>query len=395
MADPRSEHVLHLQQQAGNAAVAEQVRQGRVPVARQTAAGTEAAADQTTDAAGDADDRPLDAAQVRAAIAYHNARPWDYPGAVIGQIQDQVGAPITGRVDADTVQAIARWQAQRPTIPGTEIAALTVDGIAGPRTLGIMFPFGLAEAEAAATFSTAAGRTREEWEELTPQQRLDQLAEAVGDLLEARGVPLPTFVQADTNSRGSFDYTLWRINVNRSLLEVDAPSRADIESLAETVYHEARHCEQFFEMARMRAGEGETARAIAQEMEIPARIATEARQRPLDQDSVQAALAGGWYEEYYGRGRDETHRIYDAAREAYREREAARERFEDEPSEENSEALQEAEQAYVDARAEYRAISIELDAHYVHYQLGLPPHVELLTDEATSGDETTTEQGAP
>jgi len=66
----------------------------------------------------------LTPAQVQSAIAL--AQGLGYAGALVERIQGTVGAAVTGRVDEDTVLAIARWQAGH---------GLVADGRLGPNTM--------------------------------------------------------------------------------------------------------------------------------------------------------------------------------------------------------------------------------------------------------------------
>jgi len=79
--------------------------------------------------------------------------------------------------------------------------------------------------------------------------------------------------------------------------------------MADTVYHEARHAEQWYRMAQMRAGQGRTAAQIATEMGIPARIAAVAAGAPLARGSMDALIADGWYQSVYGSGSAHRERV--------------------------------------------------------------------------------------
>lgn len=86
-----------------------------------------APAAQTADAAGGAE---LTDDQVRSVVAWYRRRPSQYPPGVFRQLEEKVGQPAQGLVDAQTVRAIAAWQRAQ---------GLEVDGIAGPATLQAMF----------------------------------------------------------------------------------------------------------------------------------------------------------------------------------------------------------------------------------------------------------------
>lgn len=68
--------------------------------------------------------------QVRSVVAWYHRRPSQYTPGVFRQLEEKVGQPAQGLVDAQTVRAIAAWQ---------QAHGLEVDGIAGPATLEAMF----------------------------------------------------------------------------------------------------------------------------------------------------------------------------------------------------------------------------------------------------------------
>ena len=103
-------------------------------------------------------------------------------------------------------------------------------------------------------------------------------------------------------SAGRFAFSLWSIRFDQGTLSEETFTDAEAADLADTIYHEARHAEQWYRMAQMLAGQGKTARQIEREMGIPARIAAEAVGDPLARGSMEALIADGWYQSVYGRG---------------------------------------------------------------------------------------------
>jgi hypothetical protein len=276
----RDEHpLLALQRLAGNAAVA-------LLVQRQDAPPAEA---------------PLGAAQVAHALSFYRRQPALYTAEVIGGLRTRLGLDPAGGIDADLAQAVARFQRDE----GANDPALRVDGMAGPRSTPRLFPTGLAAPGEGSRFGGDAQSTVfDHWEDLgSAQARADALVAAVNQRLAAAGVPeLATRVYDGDSPReqGSFDFPTWTMQLNRLLLEQGGLGRDDAADLANTVYHEARHSEQWFAMARLRAGQGRSAAAIATELGIPARIATAAHAVPIRPGSMEAVSASGWYESVYG-----------------------------------------------------------------------------------------------
>jgi hypothetical protein len=248
-------------------------------------------------------ENPLSAAQVQKAIGFYRKRSRQYTPEIISQIQAGVGVPETGTVDAAMVQAVARYQQVN--------SPLAVDGMAGPRTLPALFPSGLAEEEEVEAFAGAArGVIEGDWATQTTEERADALIAAVNARLDAAGVPQVTRVIQDLGGdAGRFAFSLWAIRLDQATLESETFTDAQAADLADTVYHEARHAEQWYRMAQMLAGEGKTAAEIATEMGIPNRIAAEAVGDPLAPGSMEALIADGWYQSVYGTGRAHRRRV--------------------------------------------------------------------------------------
>lgn len=102
------------------------------------------------------------------------------------------------------------------------------------------------------------------------------------------------------HERGSFGIAAWTMQLNERLLGLGGLDQAGAQGLAETVFHEGRHVQQWFWMARLRAGQGRSAATITTEMGIPARIAHAARNSPIRPGTVEGVIASGWWESVYG-----------------------------------------------------------------------------------------------
>lgn len=242
------------------------------------------------------DDDPLSAAQAIKAQSYYELRSDQYTETIISQLQDALGVPETGTVDEAMVQAAARWQAAHPP--------LAVDGMIGPRTLPALIPGGLArEAEIETYTEDARGVLEGDWASQSQEERADGILAKVNERLTAANVPVVTKVIQDLGGdAGQFDFTPWAILLDDDLFAKESLTDAEKADLADTVYHEARHTEQWYRMAQMLAGQGRTAAQITSEMSIPARIAAEAVGDPLAQGSMDALIADGWYQSVYGSG---------------------------------------------------------------------------------------------
>ena len=232
-------------------------------------------------------------------------------------------------------------------------------------------------------YAGVAQKLRENWNRLTPYGRAQMLVNAVNFELSHVDVPSTTFELSDQlppQTYGQFvatkDEDGWAFLLNREKFRDPSPDAIDQQSegkpgLAQVVYHEARHAEQTFRIARLKAGMKWEAKIIANWLSIPARIAKEARKHPLKDDGPEAREAETWLGGSMGAHGEETAKSYDRVDEAQRKlaaAEAAQERVKADPH--ASEAEKEKAAALValwdkrfnEARAAYLKIPEEADA---------------------------------
>src|SRR3954451_20031050 len=102
---------------------------------------------------------------------------------------------------------------------------------------------------------------------------------------------------------GSFSRVTWTIAMNPAKFtttgatKVGEITQSDLANLVDTVYHEARHSEQYFRIARIQAGSGKTADQIKDGMSIPPLVAKAAFDAPLKDEAPNKELikeAGAW-----------------------------------------------------------------------------------------------------
>ncbi len=304
---------------------------------------------------------PLTAAQSADAIRYYTSQPWLYTKAIVEELRTSLGLDAAGGVDEALVQAVATWQQTN----GSNDPALAVDGKAGPRTLPRIFQHGLNEEGEGQTFGEAVqSDVIDDWAKLaTPEARLHKLVELVNERLAAAGVPaVGEAFDADPVNDGSFDFPTWNMNVGRTALSAAGLDLAKAKDLADTIYHEARHSEQWFRMAQLRAGQGLSAAGITTELGIPARIARLAKADPLAPGSMQGVIAQGWWDSVYGAGSAHREATLTEIDNAGKARIAARKRFNDNPTPANQAALDRAQARFDRVFAAYRNLPEENDA---------------------------------
>ena len=215
------------------------------------------------------------------------------------------------------------------------------------------------------TTSTVIDHLR--WVDLAgPDERGRALGQLIADELRIAGVPAPVVEVADTGALlGQFDARGWLLQLSRAAL-TDLASRtsAELARLTGAARHEARHAEQWFRMAQLRAAQGRSADEIATEMSLPAAVAAAAASSPLAAGRL-AAQSATWWDSVYGGGNEHRNRVlaevaaaksgYDQAARAYRER----------PSEAAAAAMAEAARVLEPVYASYRALPEEADAFEV------------------------------
>jgi hypothetical protein len=235
---------------------------------------------------------------------------------------------------------------------------------------------GLSEQESISAFAEGVSGLQSEWETLPPDQRLDRLEALVNQRLEADGLPHITLtMDHSTYHTGAFDYTDWHMPIAERILtgvseeEAEAESifvgnlpEEDLEELIITVYHEARHSEQWFRMAQMLAGRGQSASYIAHHLDIPEDIAAAAVASPLPEGSMEALIAQGWYDTYYGRDAGETSDTYARTRHTHADQEHSEDVFEDSHSHESWETMEGARRRFDRAVDRYEDMPHEADA---------------------------------
>lgn len=313
---------------------------------------------------------PLNEAQVGSALVWYSGQPARYTPAIIQQIRGRVGrSAATGPLTADDVQAIARWQIDN--------ALAERDGKAGTTTLATMFPAGLASDDAIETYASQAHGLEREWQFLDASARQQRLEQLINDRLPPGVSHIPMEIRPGQQPEGVMDYHNWRMLIAQHVVEnanggsptTGGIPQIDFGSLVNILYHEARHAEQTFMMARMLAGRGQSASYIEHHLEIPEDIATAATQNPLPVGSVEAVIAQGWYDSSYGSGADETDQTYTQVLHALADRNHAAGEAHAHPDEETLGALAGAWRRFRRAVGPYRSLPEEADAFQVEQRV--------------------------
>ena len=121
------------------------------------------------------------------------------------------------------------------------------------------------------------------WDKLSQENRLYGLVGAVN--IELTKIRVPTVKAAFKACGGAgnaeFDFTVWTLNIDPAGMDQNIITKNVMAGMADSIYHESRHAEQWYRIARLRAGEGLTANQLEKDLFIPGYIASAAFADPL------------------------------------------------------------------------------------------------------------------
>ena len=354
-----SSRVATLQHAVGNRGMADLFGGVQRQPVDEPGAGAVDTAEPAIDTAGQGPVDLLDAAQVVEARRYYAAQPWRYTPSIIEQMRTALDLPSAGGLDDALIQAAGRFQS------ASSSPELTVDGKIGPRTLPRLFRHGLDEAGEGEAFGEQVQTgVIDEWATLaTPEARRDALVGLVNQPLVAHGsIAVSPGWDPDTNNSGSFHFSTWEMRIGRNALTPPTLSEDEAKEIADTLYHEARHSEQWYRMAQLRAGQHLSARAITAELGIPSTVAAAAFADPLDPASVQGLIAQGWWDSVYGAGSAHRDAVLTEVSSSDTAMNAAQKRNEEHPSPANQAAFDAARARFLRAHHIYTELPEENDA---------------------------------
>lgn len=152
---------------------------------------------------------------------------------------------------------------------------------------------------------------RNHWNKSQPVATGERLMQGLTNIHTACGIPA---FRVDIKAlppgyNGFFNFQTWTIEISDAKFssydmvwdpagQTNTP-HAYFVNIAETLYHEARHCEQWWHMARYSAL-GDDANKVAMDMGIPLTIANQAKARPMKHGDPMDELTRGWLQSVYG-----------------------------------------------------------------------------------------------
>jgi hypothetical protein len=146
-----------------------------------------------------------------------------------------------------------------------------------------------------------------DWDGLSPQERIEALLGPANSALGKFGVPPVTTGQSlGGDDNPSFSRAGWWVLCNERFADFDSSRQQFHQKFtlaAGSIYHEARHAEQVFRVARKLAFEGKTPKEIGQMLGITERITQQAAKVPLsDEQKDEWAQARAWQLNLEGTG---------------------------------------------------------------------------------------------
>ncbi len=161
---------------------------------------------------------------------------------------------------------------------------------------------GLWDPANAAEFCKDMCDLKKKWGKMTPAERRAALDKAVNKQLAKSGVPhVGINPKALGPGRlGELDFQNWNLDINQSLLNKNSLTDADMSSLGNTVYHEARHGEQWYGMAQSQAASAGSAGNLASNMGIPQSVADSAFANPATPGSYGDTFGSAMNQSVYG-----------------------------------------------------------------------------------------------
>jgi hypothetical protein len=154
------------------------------------------------------------------------------------------------------------------------------------------------------------------WRGFSPPERMNRLLNAVNTIF--RSIQIPAFTASMGKGLGGanaqLDFQTWSVQMDPGVMSNAAADRSTIGALAVTMYHEARHGEQWYRVAQAvaagicvpagvvaaNARYGVTAQQIATALWIPQHIAQDAEQKKRFFPAAMQALVTSWFSSIYG-----------------------------------------------------------------------------------------------
>ena len=153
-------------------------------------------------------------------------------------------------------------------------------------------------------FANEMAKLQQDWPFLKATDRLARLQAMVDTRAAKAGFPPPSVIAPKgLPYSGLLQFKRWEIAINSSLVQGERLSSEQAARLGDTLYHEARHAEQWSLIAKKRAGDGLAAEQIYYELQVAEDVAIDATKQPLGLSDARRPCADALHKSIYGAGR--------------------------------------------------------------------------------------------
>ncbi len=143
---------------------------------------------------------------------------------------------------------------------------------------------------------------QKDWPKLTPDARTAHMEAAVNKQLAKSGVPPVGVVSANHLSPSTNDqmnFPKWNLDMNPALINSSQLSDRPTADLGNTLFHESRHGEQWYLIARNEAGSGKDAYAVTASTGMPISVSRSAAAHPLSHKDALHSCSQQMYDSVY------------------------------------------------------------------------------------------------
>jgi uncharacterized Zn-binding protein involved in type VI secretion len=168
-------------------------------------------------------------------------------------------------------------------------------------------PFGLFDPERLKEFCKDFCDIIARWKDLLPEERLQEMENALNKQLTKSGVPPVKLGTRDvTLSRGFFDQRTWQAIISGPVVNENElytlGTNSQSGGLSRVLLHEGRHAEQYFTLLRQRVpASGQTPEQYSRATSIDLSVVQAAAGAPLTPGTLDAVFAHAMDEAYFGR----------------------------------------------------------------------------------------------
>lgn len=239
------------------------------------------------------------------------------------------------------------------------------------------------------SYSRGMAKIAKEWPHLTPDQRRGKLQDLVNAQASSNNFPPPQLTTPNDldYKNGQLRYQAWEIEISPQLVNQNPLDKKAAAALGRTIYHETRHAEQWFLMARRQASQGKSGTEIQQDLKgIDLYVAGLATTKDRLSGCSQVC-ADAMYQSVYGTGaaaRESTLTNLGPTRVAYENAKAAHEAAIKSGNQaqinQAAIALQSAQSTYWATYTAYRALPEESDAWDCHDRVDAQIRKDLQTE---------------